>query len=388
MRSQNPPRPTTLADLGTPALLLDLGVLQRNLSAMSARMKKHGVALRPHLKTAKSIEIARRATEGHFGGITVSTLREAEYFVEQGIADVTYAVNIVPDKLATVARLQRRGARVNVLTDDVEVAKAIGAQADALAAHFRVFIKIDTGYHRAGVEPESDELLAIGRTLAAAHNVELRGVLTHAGHSYDTPGAEAIARVAEEERVGIVRAAERLRNAGLPCPVVSAGSTPTAVHARSLAGITEMRPGNYMFFDLQQVGLGVCSRDNIAVSVLAAVTGHKKSFNRAVIDAGALALSKDLGANETLPEVGYGLVCDSRSGQPLPGVRVASVSQEHGWLEMASREQAFPFAALPVGQRVRVLPNHSCLTAAMYGRYYVINGREEIVAEWPRVSGW
>jgi D-serine deaminase-like pyridoxal phosphate-dependent protein len=185
-----------------------------------------------------------------------------------------------------------------------------------------------------------------------------------------------------------VRAAERLRSAGLPCPVVSAGSTPTAVHARSLEGVTEMRPGNYMFFDLQQVGLGVCSQDDIAVSVLAAVTGHKKSFNRAVIDAGALALSKDLGANETLPEVGYGLVCDSRSGQPLPGVRVASVSQEHGWLEMASKEQAFPFAALPVGQRVRVLPNHSCLTAAMYDRYYVIDGGEQIVAEWPRVSGW
>jgi len=177
MKSQSPPRPTTLADLNTPALLLDLSVLQRNLSAMSARMKKHGVALRPHLKTAKSIEVARRATEGHFGGITVSTLREAEYFVEQGMADVTYAVNIVPDKLATVARLQRTGAWVNVLTDDVEVAKAIGARADALSAHLRVFIKIDTGYHRAGVEPESDELLAIGRTLAAARKVELRGVL-------------------------------------------------------------------------------------------------------------------------------------------------------------------------------------------------------------------
>jgi len=277
---------------------------------------------------------------------------------------------------------------VNVLTDDVEVAKAIGARADALSSHFRVFIKIDTGYHRAGVEPESDELLAIGRTLAAAPNVELRGVLTHAGHSYHTPGAEAIARVAEEERARIVRAAERLRSAGLPCPVVSAGSTPTAVHARSLEGVTEMRPGNYMFFDLQQVGLGVCSQDDIAISVLAAVTGHKKSFNRAVIDAGALALSQDLGANETLPEVGYGLVCDSRNGQPLPGVRVASVSQEHGWLEMASEEQAFPFAALPVGQRVRVLPNHSCLTAAMYDRYYVIDGGEQLVAEWPRVRGW
>jgi D-serine deaminase-like pyridoxal phosphate-dependent protein len=377
-----------LADLRTPALVLDRIKLERNLAAMRERMKRLGVALRPHMKTAKSVEVARMATEGFSGAITVSTLAEADRFIAAGFDDVTYAVGISPDKLADVAELQRGAAKVNVITDDAGVARAIGRRASELNARFGVFIDVDVGYHRSGVEPESEALLEIGRALAGAANVDPLGVLTHAGHSYGARGAEAVAEIAEQERAGMVRAAERLRAAGLPCPTVSAGSTPTAVFARRLDGVNEMRPGNYMFFDLDMAGRGVCAIADIAVSVLTTVISRATGAGHVLTDAGGLALSKDLSAHGgTMPGVGYGLACDA-AGAPIEGACVRSVSQEQGWIAPISPERPLDLGAFPVGRRLRVLPNHSCMTAAAYDRYYVVDGGEEIVAVWPRVNGW
>ncbi|MCZ6760298.1 MAG: alanine racemase [Gemmatimonadetes bacterium] len=378
-----------LVDIPTPALVLDLGVLQRNLSAMSQRMKQAGVNLRPHLKTAKSIDLARLATQGHSGGIAVSTLREAEYFSDHGISDISYCVPIVTDKLDRVATMQNTGATVRLLTDDLEVARAMGRKAKDLSARFGVFIEIDSGYHRSGVHPESEELLAIGRALHHPPQVELLGVLTHAGHSYRLRGREGIQRVAEEERAAVVRAAERLRAQGFPCPAVSVGSTPTAVFANALHGVTETRPGNYMFFDLAMCARGVCRLEDIAVSVLTVVIAQNPEYGHALVDAGALALSKDVGVQAgPMASPGYGLVCDTAHCRPVEGVIVKSVSQEQGWLGMAEANRRLPFGELPVGRRLRILPNHSCLTSAAYDRYYVVDLRDEILAEWPRVNGW
>ena len=370
-----------LTELDTPALVLDRGRLQANVSRMSERARHLGVDLRPHMKTAKSAEVARLATEGHSGGITVSTLKEAAYFAEHGFTDMVYAVGLTLDKLGRVAALQAKGARVTVLTDNLEVARGIGARAAALGAHFEALIELDTGDGRAGVPPGSEALIEIGKALDGARDVDLRGVLTHAGQSYGCRTVAEVEAVAEA-----VQGAERLRAAGLPCHVVSIGSTPTAMHARSLDGVTEMRAGVYVFNDVFQAEIDSCALPDIALSVLATVTGHYRERGERVIDAGGLALSKDRSTAEAPRDVGYGLVVDAACGDSLPELHVARVSQEHG--VVAAPGGDLPFEALPPGARLRVLPNHACFTAAAYEFYYVVDGGDEVIAEWPRVNGW
>lgn len=375
-----------LSELDTPTLILDRNRLEANVARMSARARELGVDLRPHMKTAKSAEVGRLATAGHSGGITVSTLKEAEYFAGHGFTDMVYGVGISLDKLARVARLQAGGARVAVVTDNLEVARGIGARAAELGARFEVLIELDTGDGRAGLTADSEALIEIGRALDAAANADLRGVLTHAGQSYGCQEIAAIEAVAESERAGAVAGTERLRAAGLPCPVVSVGSTPTALHAKNLDGVTEMRPGVYVFNDVFQADIYSCALEDIAVTVLATVTGHHRERGEIVIDAGGLALSKDRSTQNGPRDVGYGLVVDAAGGASLPELHVARVSQEHGVVTAPGGD--LPFDALPPGTRVRVLPNHACFTAAAYEGYHVVAGGHDVEAEWSRVNGW
>lgn len=376
----------SLTDLETPALVLDRGVLEQNCERMARRMAEAGVDLRPHLKTAKSASVAEIATRGHFGGVTVSTLAEARYFLERGIDDLTYAVGLAAGKLESVAQLQAQGARMTLLTDSFDTLKFAAAKASDLNTEFRFLIEVDTGGLRGGVPPESDLLVELGRYLQETSRLALAGVLTHAGHSYRCHSQAEIKAVAEQERAGIVLAAQRLRDAGLPCETVSAGSTPTAIRAESLEGVTEMRPGVYTFFDLDQMALGVCAMEDIALSVVATVIGHNRAAGRVLIDAGGLALSKDLSAAEFLEYAGYGLVCPLDATRPLEGLYVDSVHQEHGLI--ASVDGDPPYEKLPVGTRVRILPNHACMTAAAYSGYHVVDGGLEVVDTWDRVNGW
>lgn len=365
--------PMRIADLPTPSLVLDRRVLDANLARMRGRAAELGVTLRPHLKTAKSDRVARLAHGGETGPITVSTLAEAAYFLDRGFADMTYAVGVTPDKLPALAELTARGASIGLLTDDLEAARAIGARGAELGLVFPVHVEVDSGSGRGGLAPGDPALVEIGRVVDTAPGASLRGVLTHAGMSYQCDGPAAIRVVAERERADAVAAADALRAAGLPCSVVSVGSTPTAAFAESLDGVTEMRPGVYMFMDLFQAELGVCGESDIAVSVTASVVGHKPAVNRLLIDAGALALSQD----SSLP--GYGRVAGAGD------LRIASVHQEHGFVEGPA---PLPFDRYPVGARLRVLPNHACMTAAMYDRYYVVDGGDEVVDEWDRCRGW
>ena len=377
-----------IVDLETPALVLDLAVLERNCAAMAERAKHHGVRLRPHLKTAKSAEVAAIATRDQFGGITVSTVAEAAYFAAHQFRDLTYGVGIAPDKIPALAAIQRaHGAVINLIVDSVSSATAAAAGAAKEQSIFRVLVEIDSGGLRGGVDPDSPELLTVAQAVAGSKSLKLSGVLTHAGHSYHAHGSDEIRRIAEQERSGVVRAAERIIAAGLPCETVSVGSTPTAVYVERLDGVTEIRPGVYTFFDLQQNGLGVCNEDDIAVSVLATVIGHNRRSNRILIDAGALALSKDLGASEFTGNVGYGLIRPAR-GAVLPPVRlfVAEVHQEHGLI--AAAEGELPWDSLPTGTKVRVLPNHACLTVAPFDRYHIDQGDGLAGVEWTKVSGW
>ncbi len=376
-----------LETLATPALVLDRARLARNTAAMTRRAKELGVRLRPHLKTAKSAEVAKLAVAGNFGGITVATLREAEYFLENGIADITYAVPMVPSKLDRAAALVDRGADLKLATDNPDVARSIAAHGSPL----KVLIEIDCGDHRTGLPPGAPEILEIAGILDGAATVGLEGVMTHAGHSYACRDPEAMAAVAEEERSGAVRAADRIREAGFECPTVSTGSTPCVIFARDVTGVTEVRPGVYMLGDLFQAGLGTRAVDEIAVTVLASVIAHRRQENQLYIDAGGLALSKDraTAAFEGDADCGFGLVCDAVTAAPIPGLKVQSVHQEHG---LVTADGPLPFDALPVGSMVRVLPNHVCMTAAAYDAYNVIDSDEDgggdIVATWGRCNGW
>ena len=367
-----------LTDLETPALVLDRPRLLLNIDRMRGRLTALGVPLRPHVKTAKSADAVRLAVAGQPGGVTVSTLKEAEYFLEHGFTDILYAVGIVPGKLAHVADLQRRGARMMVILDSLEMAEAAAEQAAALGATFEVLIEVDTDGGRAGVRPDDPRLVEIGRRLHAAPGTELRGVMTHAGLSYDADAAEAIRAVAEQERAGAVAAAEALRAAGLPAPVVSVGSTPTALFAERLDGVTEVRAGVYMFMDLVMARLGVCGEKEIALSVLATVIGHRRDLGTILLDAGGLALSKDARQGG-----GYGHLVDVANGAPL-NLTVASVNQEHGLVPAADAD----FARLPIGSQVRILPNHACMTAAAHERYHVVDGGAEVTDTWERCNFW
>jgi len=375
--------------LSTPCLLLDRTVLEANCRLMATRMKKLGVRLRPHMKTAKSADVAQLATAGHFGGITVSTLKEAHYFAEHGFRDILYAVGFVPSKIGQAAAIQEMGDALILLTDNMGAAAETAIRAAKLGRKFPMMIEIDTGDGRCGLDPvsEADDIVNLGRVIHKSAALELRGVLTHAGQSYHNSSAKGIKAVAEAERAGIVQAAELLRAAGLPCPVVSAGSTPTARHAEKLDGVTEMRPGVYMFGDVDQALIGSCSWDHIAVTVLASVIGHNRRTNRIVVDAGGLAMSKDIGPSEFDKETGYGTAM-GEGGAPRPDrMYLAAVSQEHGQLALPGGA-APPWEEFPVGSRIRIFPNHVCMTAAAHDRYHVLDAAGSVVEEWHRVNGW
>ncbi len=378
--------PRTLQDLPTPCLVLDQLKLDRNVAAMRRHLQGLGVSFRPHLKTAKSIDVARRVMDGPLGPGIVSTLHEADYFGSHGVRDLTYGVGIAPSKLDQVGAIRaRHGLDLAVILDSVEQADAVAAWSRRQGRPLAALIEIDSDGHRAGIRPDDgDQLLAIGRTLASG--AELRGVLTHAGGSYalDEPGALRVS--AAMERDAAAGCAAILRAAGLACPVVSMGSTPTAIHADDLAGVTEVRAGVFMFGDLVQAGIGACAIADIAISVLARVIGHQRSKGWIIVDAGWLALSRDRGTARQAVDQGYGLVCDL-AGRPYGDLIVMDANQEHGILAMRPGS-AGALPELPIDAPVRILPNHACATGAAHASYHVLGAGNAIVAEWPRVNGW
>lgn len=381
---------TTLAEFPTPCLVLDRTKMERNLARMRDRAAALGVALRPHCKTAKSADVARRAHGGRAGPITVSTVKEAQYFADHGFDDITLAVGISPSRLGQAAALIARGIDLSITTDNAVIADEIVRAGAEHGVIYAVMIEVDVGEHRGGVSAE-DEAVQIAGILRDG-GMEVRGILAHAGHTYGCRDEASIAAIAEAERAGAVRTAERLRAEGHLCPVVSVGSTPGALFARSLDGVTEMRPGVYMFMDLFQSGVGCCALSDIAVTVMATVTNLRPAQRSAHIDAGALALSKDRSTQAQPRDCGFGLLTDA-FGRPLPGLAVEAVHQEHGRVAPVGEGGEVDPAVLPIGSRVHVLPNHVCMTAAMYDRYVVVDGLEQgldqpVIATWDRVNGW
>ncbi len=351
-----------LNEIPTPALVLDLDVLDANLERMARRLEGLGVGLRPHVKAHKCVEIARRQERLGAVGLTVSTLAEARAFAAAGFDDLTWAFPLILNRVDELAQVD---AILRLLVDSPEAVDAL----EANGQDHHVWLKVDCGYHRAGVDPESAHAVRLARRIADSETLVFDGILTHAGHSYHGRGRDDLLRVAEEERRVMAAFAERLRGEGIEVPGVSVGSTPTMSVAEDLAGVTEARPGNYAFYDYTQCCLGSCDVSDVAVTVLASVVSSQPGAGHSVIDAGALSLSRDGGADWAEPK-SFGRVV-GEDGELDPETWVVSLSQEHGILNRR----------LPVGTRLRILPNHSCLVVPNFERYHVAQGGR-VVDQW------
>ena len=373
-----------ITEIPTPAALLDTTRMQRNIKTMQQRMNALGVKLRPHVKTSKCVAVVQQQIAAGASGITVSTLKEAEQFLAAGITDILYAVGMVPGKLAQAKALRDKGCDLKIIVDSLDAANAVAAFGRAHAHVFEVWPEVDSDGHRAGLKPDGDELIAVGRALHEG-GMKLGGVMTHAGASYELNTPEALQAMAEQERSLCVLAAERLRAAGLPCPNVSVGSTPTALSARHLEGVTEVRAGVYVFHDLVMVNIGVASSDDVALSVLTTVIGHQKEKGWALVDAGWMAMSRDRGTQQQSHDYGYGQVCDV-DGCVLDGYTLSSANQEHGILSHTGAIDNDIASRFPVGTLLRILPNHACATAAQYPQYVAISGND--IQTWNRFYGW
>jgi D-serine deaminase-like pyridoxal phosphate-dependent protein len=374
----------TLSTISTPALLLDRGIAARNMARMQGHLAgvAPGVLFRPHLKTAKSIAVADMLFGGGRHPITVSTLKEAEPFGAAGFSDILYAVGLSPQKIAPVQALRKKGINLTVVTDNIAMAAAISVAAPG--GELPTLIELDVDDHRAGVRFDDGPTLT---QIAATLGPNLAGVMTHAGGSYALSDPEALAAAANAEAARAAAARRMLEQAGHSCRIVSIGSTPTGNAVRNLEGVTEFRAGVFMFGDLVMHGVGVCPLEDIALSVLATVIGTYPERGLVIVDAGWMALSRDRGTSGQAVDQGYGLVCTS-DGTVLDDVIVVQANQEHGVIGVRPGAAA-RLPDLAVGDRLRILPNHACATAAQHGCYEVVDtGSDAIAARWERFNGW
>lgn len=345
---------------------------------MIDRAKQHGVRLRPHVKTHKTIEGARYQLGKEFSGITVSTMAEAEYFSRYGFDDITYAFPITTDKLQQCAEIAGGIRHFNIILDQQHTLRELETFAESNGILFSVYLAVDAGNHREGVQPDDDDGVDLAKSLYESEHIDFRGILTHAGQSYHCRNVEEIINVAEKERETMVLFARKLRGRGIACPDVSVGATPTCMHAQNMEGITEIRPGNYIFFDKFQSEIGTCTLEDCSAMVLTRIVGLYPALNQMIVDAGALALSKDPGADHLHDTITYGHIVDH------PELSITGLSQEHGIIRSG---EPIPFENFPVGSLLKIIPNHSCLTAALFPEYYVIEN-DQIIDQWQPVRGW
>lgn len=356
-----PPGGLPLDALPTPALLVDRARMEANLAAMAGSIGAAGVALRPHFKTSKCLAVARRQLAHGATGFTCATPAEVRLLQDAGVEDVLWAHQPVgPAKVAFAAQALARGG-LTIAIDSREVAEPLSEAAASSGVTVPFVLEVDTGLHRAGVDP--DRAVETAGALSALPALELRGVLTHEGHlaahGPDRPGLEAAGVLAGRT---LAQVAEALRAAGHECPLVSVGSTPGATSAPFAAGVTEARPGTYVYFDANQVGLGSAGIGQCAQTVLTRVISAQRP-GTVIIDAGIKAMSSDsIATAGTL-----GVVCDA-SGGPLDGLEFAGGNEEHGYLTGPGT------AGLRVGDLLRVVPNHACGTTNMWSALYFADG--------------
>ncbi len=352
-------------DLDTPAVLVDLDVLDSNIERMQAFANRQGFALRPHVKSHKSLAVARRQLEAGATGLCVATASEAQVMAASDTPDVMVAYPLVgPRKLERLDELAADG-RLTLVTDSVEVTEGYRRYANSLGKVIRVLVEVDTGMHRAGAEPGGVQKVAVD--VARGSGLEFAGIVTHAGHAHDVPGREDIVRVARDEAATMGAVRESLEAIGLEVATVSAGSTITSPYLQPGDGITEIRPGTYVYNDLRTLGRYACAPEMIAASVLSTVVSINGS--RVTLDAGSKTLTTTWD-----PDYGYGQIVEH------PDATFSRLSEEHGVLSLPRAD-----GSVRVGDRVRVLPVHVCVWMDLQPEIYGI--RQGRIVERIEVEG-
>ena len=376
--------PSSIYDLPTPALLIDHGILERNLTRMQDCANSFGVTLRPHIKTHKCIEIANHQLELGARGITASTIYEVEQFVAAGFNDITWAFPLTQGHVERIVELCDK-ATIRALIDNTEVLQRLESIERHGNERVHVWLKVDCGYHRAGVDPLSPYAEGLVRALNDCKNLIFDGILSHSGHAYEARKHSEVLEIAEQERSLMVDFANRMRSKGFKVPMISIGSTPTMSVTENLDGITEIRPGNYAFYDYTQVMLGSCGVSDCALTVLSSVVSRQPGAAYFITDSGALALSKDPGPIHISNDMDIGIVFEDYERKRLhPHVHMKILSQEHGKVLISNPK--YLEGQCNVGDKIRVLEHHSCLTAANFDYYNVVRG-DEIVDRWKILRG-
>jgi D-serine deaminase-like pyridoxal phosphate-dependent protein len=366
----------TLNDLATPAVLVDRNRALANIDRLQHAANRRGIRMRPHAKTHKSPLVARWQLERGAIGICCAKLGEAEVFVEAGITDIRLPYPLNPRNAPRVVALQDR-ASISFIVDHLHIARAWSEAITRAGRRADVLIKVDVGFHRCGIDPQPASALAFISQVAALPGLHLRGLLSHAGHAYHAASEDQLRTIAEQEARTLAGLAAAARDAGVAIDELSAGATPSARFSLEQDGLTEYRAGNYVYFDRTQVGLGAATLDDCALTVLATVV-TKPAPGRLILDSGSKTLAAD-GARGFSPLAGHGTVFRDvslpRGAEPDADLIVERLSEEHATVRVLSGH-----TTLEPGDRVRIVPNHSCVVSNLVDRAWIVDGGQVVEA--------
>ncbi|NHN31759.1 alanine racemase [Paenibacillus agricola] len=340
-----------VTELETPVVLVDLGVLERNLKGTADLARQAGVKLRPHFKTHKSVWIAKKQIEYGAYGMTVAKLGEAEVLADAGIQDILVAFPLVGEaKLRRLGALIERGVKVTVSIDNVTVAQGLSNLGVSMGILIPIYVDVNTGLNRCGLEP-GEETASLVKEIVALPGVEVRGLMTHGGHAYGKKTLDELRQAAADEAEGLVQSKLLLEKSGISITEISVGSTPTSKFIGGLTGVTEIRPGAYVFGDISQLAIGVIEMNELAMSIMATVVSIPRS-GTAIIDAGSKTFSSDVCSHRP----GYGFLKSN------PDVYIERLSEEHGIVRVPEG------VTLSIGDRLEFIPNHCCTVSNLHNK--------------------
>jgi D-serine deaminase-like pyridoxal phosphate-dependent protein len=362
-----------IPDIPTPAVLVDAPKLERNLSTMQAAANASGLRLRPHAKTHKSPHIARMQIERGAVGICCAKLGEAEVFADAGVTDIRLPYPLNPVDADRVFALAERVLRLSFIVDDPAIAQAWSDLAERRGRQLEILIKVDVGFHRCGIDPHSPSAPGTVRAIAAMKGLRFRGLLSHAGHGYGAVSASQLEAIALEEARLLHDVAAR---AEVTCDEFSVGATPTVRFSVKQEGLTEIRPGNYAYFDRTQVAHEAATWDDCALTVLARVVS-RPARERVILDSGSKTLTND-GARGFVATPGYGAVMRGlHVADPDPLLIVERLSEEHANVRVVEGE-----TTLRTGDLVRIVPNHSCVVSNLVDAVWLVDG-DRVIEQLP-----
>jgi D-serine deaminase-like pyridoxal phosphate-dependent protein len=349
----------TLQDLQTPAVLVDQPRALANIDRMQEAADKRGIRMRPHAKTHKSPVVARWQIDRGAIGICCAKLGEAEVFADAGFTDIRVPYPINPVNAPRVVTLLEK-TTLSFIIDHLDVARGWSDAMSRAGRTVAVLVKVDVGFHRCGIDPTVATAVSFIKAVSALPGLNLRGLLSHAGHGYHAGSPDDLRSIAEHEATTLQMLATAARDDGVQIDELSAGATPTARFSLEQDWLTEYRAGNYVYFDRTQVGLGAATLDQCALTVLATVVA-KPAADRIILDCGSKTLAAD-GARGFSPLPGHGVIFRDlawpQGQQPDDDLIVERLSEEHATVRVASGR-----TALEPGRRVRVVPNHSCVVS-------------------------